>query len=337
MRAMAKNILLAGAVLGACFLVLEIVLHIVFPLGLTNPANTTYELTHPEYNMTITTNSFGLRDRDFTKEVPEGVYRILVIGDSFTFGIGVQNNETYPKIFELELNKDPSARIEVLNVGKSGIGPQEYLELLKHYSQVYDYDIVVVGFYVGNDVIDSKDPYINEGLISLLKKSRIVTMTFNLVTRLAQRNTSKVSNILVFNAKRAPQFFEDSLLLESDDVKESMAQAMTYILDMGEYSQSHGKKMVVLVIPQAMQVDKKYHAFFSGLGFDVRDEFLTNPRAQTVLDAFLEKNGIVYIDLLSDLKGHDDLYFLTDDHMNTKGQEFIGKVFAKKVLNDTVH
>lgn len=335
----AKNIGLAAAVSVVFFVLIEVVLHGLYPLREFNPPNARYELAHPEYNMTITTNSFGLRDKDYTLDVPDGEYRILVVGDSFVFGVGAQNNETFPKVLERKLNENSSGvQYEVLNAGKSGTGPREYVELLKHYSEVYDYNMTIVAIYAGNDIIDSKDPYINEGLISLLKKSRIVTMTFNFVTSISQRNKkSKISNILVFNAKRAPQFYRDSLLLESSAVKESMGEMMRAVLEIDEFLHERGKKMVVLIIPSALQVDKRYHAFFADTGFQVTDEFLTNPRVQEVLGAFFEKRDIEYIDLLGDFKRENDgLFFLTDDHVNVNGQEFIGAALAERLRGENV-
>ncbi len=328
-----KNLAVFATVFIIGFFVIELVLHYFYPVRSVNPANATIHLTHAEYDMIATTNSFGLRDRDYSFDVPEDVYRIMVVGDSFVFGVGMQNNETFVKVFEKELNENSSKRVEfeVLNAGKSGTGPNEYLDLVEHYSNIYDYDMLMIAFYVGNDVVDTKDPYINEGLISLLKKSRIVTMTFNFLTELSQRGKeNKISNILIFNAKRAPQFYVDSLLLESDEIKESLAETLKVLLEINDFAESKGKKVVFVIIPSSLQVSKKYHMFFEETGFVVKDEFLTNARAQAVLDKFFERQQIDYVDLLGGFKEHadEDLYFKTDDHVSRGGQELIGKLLA---------
>ena len=61
-----------------------------------------------EFDMHISINSRGLRDREIDYLKPHHVFRIGLFGDSFTFGEGVQNNETYPKILEELLNRGRS-------------------------------------------------------------------------------------------------------------------------------------------------------------------------------------------------------------------------------------
>lgn len=72
--------------------------------------NTTYELNTLEFKTTVSVNSLKLRDIEIKpKEANE--YRILCLGDSFTFGLGVNDNETYPRILEQIL------RQKTLNLG----------------------------------------------------------------------------------------------------------------------------------------------------------------------------------------------------------------------------
>ena len=65
----------------------------------------------------ISIDSAGLRDREFPREKPPGVYRIVWLGDSTTLGWGVPLDGTAPKILERELNATGHGRFEVLNAG----------------------------------------------------------------------------------------------------------------------------------------------------------------------------------------------------------------------------
>ena len=49
-------------------------------------------------------NSDGFRDKNYSIEKPNGVFRIVAIGDSLTFGFGVESEESYPKVLEKNLN-----------------------------------------------------------------------------------------------------------------------------------------------------------------------------------------------------------------------------------------
>src|SRR3989338_5125678 len=65
---------------------------------------------------TCNSNSFGFRGKEFTREKRRGVYRIIAIGDSCTFGVGVSDDEhTYPALLEKKLNETiRSRRFEVI-------------------------------------------------------------------------------------------------------------------------------------------------------------------------------------------------------------------------------
>jgi hypothetical protein len=68
----------------------------------------------------VSINSHGLRDREYPVAKPPDVYRIVMLGDSTTFGWGVPVEQTVAKILERELNKlqvPGYSRFEVLNAG----------------------------------------------------------------------------------------------------------------------------------------------------------------------------------------------------------------------------
>ncbi len=73
----------------------------------------------------LTINSAGLRDREYAVEKPPGVFRIVVLGQSYVLGEGVNDGETFENVLEVMLNERDAAalgysRIEVLNLGAPG-------------------------------------------------------------------------------------------------------------------------------------------------------------------------------------------------------------------------
>lgn len=106
-----------------------------------------------EFQYVVNLNSLGLRGRDYPLKKPPGIRRILAVGDSFTFGWGVNLEDTWPYKLEKELNagiKNP--RFEVLNFGITGYSPREYLDMVKTAVPVYKPDYVIVGAVEGEDV-----------------------------------------------------------------------------------------------------------------------------------------------------------------------------------------
>jgi hypothetical protein len=102
-------------------------------------------------------NRFGFRDRDRTPEKPPGVFRIAVLGDSYTEARGVEMHETFTALAEQQLKDCPGFErgVEVLNFGVSGYGTgQELLALQKRVWQ-FDPDLIVVQFFAGNDLFNN--------------------------------------------------------------------------------------------------------------------------------------------------------------------------------------
>jgi len=105
----------------------------------------------------VETNSLGLRDsREYRLEKPRGTFRILVLGDSVTFGHGSVYEHTYPYLAEQLLKQwRPDVRWEVWNAAEPGYNTGQELAQLYEVGPAYNPDLVIVGFY-GNDVIDNR-------------------------------------------------------------------------------------------------------------------------------------------------------------------------------------
>ncbi len=90
----------------------------------------------------VNSNSKGIRgSREFAYDKPAGVTRIVVLGDSFTFGEEVGDDETYSHYLQALL---PNS--EVLNLGIHGYGHDQMLLYLKEEGLKYHPDIVLLGF-----------------------------------------------------------------------------------------------------------------------------------------------------------------------------------------------
>ena len=107
----------------------------------------------------VNTNHEGLRDYEYPFEKDSTTYRILVLGDSFPFGWGIEMDETYPKILERTLNNTqpiPGIRkYEVINSGVYGYGTKQELLYYRQRGSTYHPDLVILSFFK-NDVEDSR-------------------------------------------------------------------------------------------------------------------------------------------------------------------------------------
>jgi lysophospholipase L1-like esterase len=102
----------------------------------------------------VSFNRFGLRDRERTIERTPGTIRVVTLGDSMTFGMGVPEPETFPRMAETLLNAGSppgSPLVEVLNFSLPGYNTLHQLAQLKELGLSFDPDLVMVGFFY-NDV-----------------------------------------------------------------------------------------------------------------------------------------------------------------------------------------
>ena len=110
----------------------------------------------PTLQMKYTTNSLGYRDHEFSPEQGD-LYRIVCVGDSATFGDGVQMESTYPKVLEKLLNEaagqpqQQGQRFQVINAGSQGLSSVVALFLIKHRIMALKPDMIVYMLCVNDD------------------------------------------------------------------------------------------------------------------------------------------------------------------------------------------
>jgi lysophospholipase L1-like esterase len=106
----------------------------------------------------VHTNNLGLRDdRDVPSTKGPNTFRILVLGDSVTFGHGSIAEHTYPALLEDMLRAwRPDVGWEVWNAAVPGYNTSQELAQLEEIGPLIDPNLVVVGFYE-NDLIDNFD------------------------------------------------------------------------------------------------------------------------------------------------------------------------------------
>jgi lysophospholipase L1-like esterase len=108
---------------------------------------------YPGRFVSVNTNALGLRMHETTQDKPPGLRRVLTLGDSYTFGVYVENDETWPARLETELRARGVRDVEVINAGYAdGFCPSEHYAWLVNRGLAFRPDVVVYGFFVGNDL-----------------------------------------------------------------------------------------------------------------------------------------------------------------------------------------
>ncbi len=106
-----------------------------------------------EYDMWEHRNADGFRGPHISS-IPEGSRKIFLIGDSFFYGIGVDNEFSIPSLLQEYFETGDGCTQMVLNFGAPGAGPTQYAKIAEKYAK-YTPDVVFLGLYVDNDIQQS--------------------------------------------------------------------------------------------------------------------------------------------------------------------------------------
>lgn len=113
-----------------------------------NMPNQRYSHSTAEYRITIETNARGIRSKDEIRyEKPKYIKRIVLLGDSFGFGYGVDSDEMFTARMTYYLKNDCSENVEVINLSTSGHGNAEELIALSNEGFKYSPDLVLLAWH----------------------------------------------------------------------------------------------------------------------------------------------------------------------------------------------
>jgi len=123
-------------------------------LGWRHVAGRTTAFSNPEYAITESFNSRGVRGPEYSLEKPSDEYRIVVLGDSFTEGYTVEFEELFSEVLKRRLSEQTGRRIEVINMGVGGYSTDQELLLYQTEGRQYHPDLTVLMFH-------DNDPWFN--------------------------------------------------------------------------------------------------------------------------------------------------------------------------------
>lgn len=323
---------------------------------LASNVNSTHSLK--EFDVSFKTNSYGLRDMEYPEKTKKD-YRVLVLGDSFTMGWGVEQVEVFTEVLENDFmkNKPYDCNIEVLNGGVYGYGTVEELMFLEKKGLKLKPDLVFLSFFIGNDIFENLDAYKKffdtngerfpkrmSLTISMVRFIRAHSMVYNfLMARFRNmkffRNFYNTQTIL-FDAGEPRDEIELYEKSRQDSINNYWNITKEIILKIKSICDDNHIKMVLLTIPSKAQVYKEQWADISGKLGITEDSDIELP--DKILENICKENGIYYCRLLDMLqeagKKDKDLYFKLDRHWKAPCHEIVGNYlygyFLKERLID---
>jgi lysophospholipase L1-like esterase len=239
----------------------------------------------------VAINSDSFRDEEYSTERNEK-YRIAVLGDSLTFGWGVEKEDTFEVLLEEMLSE--TRPTEMINFGHGNYNTEQQVNLFKEKGLKYNPDKVVV-FYFINDAevtpVRSKWAWVS--------KLRSVTFIWSRVRGLLTRSDS---------GQTFESFYSD---LYADDQPGFIALKESF-LELQGITEERGIELQVIMLPELHNlVDYPFSAEYAKVG------------------EFLQENGIQYVDLTDSFSGYEDavgLWVALDDaHPNALAHRMIAE------------
>lgn len=296
-------------------------------LGHLNQPGTHVRLDAPEFSVEYIVGDEGFRDEvTHSHPKPDSVLRILLLGDSFTWGAGVAYEGIWPVVFEHRCLAD-GLSVDVIKAGVSGYDTRQEVIYLERLLPKYRPNIVILAFLPndlvtnlpmsGNDSLESRQALKQDSLLVRnqgVKDSPLHILT--LLKRLFMSNDFLYTK-LYFNTDRSQYFsvpMADRLKAQIMITKALLARALTYC-------RSNNTAFIAYSIPQQIQVlvrARNYHP----PGIDV--EFIDQE-----FSAFARDSSFTWIPALPALveryqSDGKDLFFRLNGHLNREGNAAVG-------------
>ncbi len=289
-----------------------------------------YEFEHPWDEHTTgkivsRTNNFGFRkDTDIDPLKRDGVYRILVVGDSHTEGV-VHNHESFANVLERLLNgSGQDLEFEVLNAGVGGTEPHLYLGVLSRYASL-DLDMVIAAPFMGNDVYESV-------LMDSFFRKKSVMKLGDWDGKLVENVSKNHAPVMAQGLYQAFRFTRLKSAGESDQGISAMVECFSRMAKIGE---DFGFQVVVAVIPTKSEVDRDDLARVkkvAGLLTLSEDEALLSKTLRRKLIAALESESIFWVDpTRAMVRASAPCYWTTDYHLNVQGHRILAREIARAI------
>ena len=296
-----------------------------------------------EYRTPVAVNRLGLRGEEVTGK-PPGSLRVLVLGNSFTFGVGARDDETYPVQLEGIL-RSRGRPAQVLNAGAPGFGVPDAVAWLERWGWSLEPDLVVLGVFLGNDLQDAAadgpravlvggqlrmrgqktsnlSRWLNyhSHLYVLLKTSALGKMTRRLRGRPEpERRRTLRAEFELYEKDGTSQVVRQGLAATEEAVDELAATATD-------------RSVVAVLIPSLPQVDPT--AWSQALDrLDLDPERYDAARPNRLFRELFERRGIPVVDasdaLASAIERGEPVYYPIDQHLTPEGYRLLADEVAQ--------
>jgi len=257
------------------------------------------------------TNSWGFRGLDIAEIDHDRDTVILILGDSYAFGYGVQFSDAFPSVLEDALHSAyPGKAIKVTTLALPGYNTAQYLAALKEFGPVLEPTLVVLAYHL-NDLERHVRPVdtVRENHRSFSAKDYIHLLRF-ILPRLAAVARALNISVVTTATREVTEYADNGEAWRKNQILLKELIAVTRNLE---------AKVAVVILPYMVQLNDKHPALRA---YNAAEQFFGSLQVPTV-------NAFEY------LKGEDagTLWINPfDGHPNALGHKLIAKAAADLIM-----
>ena len=256
------------------------------------------------YGVDLATNSLGLRDNEYSVRKDVGNKRIVVIGDSFTLGWGVELDQTFCKRLERMFRRE-SDEYEVINMGVGNYNSVMEVELFKQKGLQLEPDLVILMFFLNDtEAVPRGRSRLADAFI---RHSYFYAFLFERHLRLKSR----------FLEESGWRSYYSSLYSRKN--QENIEAASTAIRDLISLCRRNDIEILVANIPELRNLED--------YEFGVATDYICG---------LAEEGGVPFVDLLPSLTAHkpESLWVSREDpHANGRANEIIARRLYEEIAD----
>lgn len=288
--------------------------------------NQDFLVKHPDYQMRIVTR-LNLPDIGFRGGSLGGEPWAIAVGDSFTFGQGVDHEAVWTTLLAQAAGK------EVINMGVPSQGPAQYTRILKRYGLPLNPRVVFYGFYF-NDLDSAARFRRNKRGIPIRRHLRDYSVVYNLMGGI-KRTTDEAP--VLFKTKGVElvlgaEGLRRNLERQAEKFDERWAAVRQEIDEAIAVSQAAGVKFVLFYFPSRWEV--YWELIKTELNFP---SHLDIDRLHRQVIEYCGSKKILCLDLTPALKReasrNQQLYFPIDGHWNVAGNRIVAEAMREFVVS----
>jgi len=349
LRRLAARLLLLGMSAVLSLLIAEVAVRLVRPQAVMTVSRGLYVPDPPrryrlqpgfegtvtnrvEFDTPVRINREGLRGPEIGPKAP-GTLRVLALGDSFTFGVGAKEAQTFPARLQ-SLLRGGGRPAEVLNAGAPGFGVPDEAAWFRQWGRPLAPDLILITVFVGNDLQDaapgpkplavdgalvlpgektgslSRWLYYHSQLFVLVKTSSLGGSLRRLLGRPEPLETRQQREEFAIYDKAA---LSEPVRQGAEATERAVAELR---MDAG------GTRIVAVIVPSLIQVDpRRWQANLKRFGLD--PSRYDPERPNRLFGQIFARHGIPVIDLTPTfaeaIARENRIYYDVDQHLTPAG------------------